>query len=192
MLTICGFRAILRPRNRIHLQLRERDYDSSTGRYVESDPIGLIGGVNSYTYVESSPVLFLDPTGLIGYLPPQQPQPNKGWPICDGHGGVTIQYPTNPKVKKCMGDCVAAHESVHIKDLRQLSPSVCKNQARNTRPGFDTNTQANASEVRAYEAELQCLQKKLESLSGCDDCKSFIQYEINTDIPNQIQHYSQP
>ncbi|GLQ96839.1 type IV secretion protein Rhs [Dyella mobilis] len=41
-----------------------RDYDSSTGRYIESDPTGLVGGINSYAAVSSSPLNRIDPDGL--------------------------------------------------------------------------------------------------------------------------------
>ena len=41
-----------------------RDYDPVTGRYVESDPIGINGGINSYGYVHQSPLLSYDPHGL--------------------------------------------------------------------------------------------------------------------------------
>lgn len=41
-----------------------RDYDPSTGRYVESDPIGLRGGINTYLYSGNDPIVKIDPLGL--------------------------------------------------------------------------------------------------------------------------------
>ena len=41
-----------------------RDFDPTTGRYVESDPSGLIAGVNTYAYVRSNPLNYIDPSGL--------------------------------------------------------------------------------------------------------------------------------
>jgi len=40
-----------------------RDYDSQVGRYVESDPVGLRGGLNTYVYVENDPLDGVDPFG---------------------------------------------------------------------------------------------------------------------------------
>jgi RHS repeat-associated protein len=41
-----------------------RDYDPRLARYIESDPIGLWGGINAYTYVKGNPVSHIDAFGL--------------------------------------------------------------------------------------------------------------------------------
>ena len=45
-----------------------RDYEPGTGRYVESDPIGLRGGISTYGYALASPLEFSDPTGEASVL----------------------------------------------------------------------------------------------------------------------------
>ena len=45
-----------------------RDYDRSVGRYVESDPIGLEGGLNTYAYVKNQPLIAKDETGELGIV----------------------------------------------------------------------------------------------------------------------------
>jgi RHS repeat-associated protein len=67
-----------------------RDYDPTTGRYIESDPIGLNGGsYSTYTYVNDAPVSDWDETGEGPSGGPYHPPEGTGLK-CTGDDGCAM------------------------------------------------------------------------------------------------------
>jgi len=60
-----------------------RDYDTSLGRYIEADPLGIDAGQNVYAYVDGDPLTEIDPHGLQVPVPMPAPPP----PIYGGTPG---------------------------------------------------------------------------------------------------------
>jgi len=55
-----------------------RDYEPGTGRYGESDPIGLDGGITTYGYAGLNPLAWTDPSGFAQTAPNPMPEPPPG------------------------------------------------------------------------------------------------------------------
>ncbi len=159
-----------------------RDYESSIGRYVQRDPIGLDGGINVYGYVGGNPVVFSDGKGLrmSASYPPQSPtatageegvldktKGEAGTVTCDGNGGMMVR--ADPNVPPCLYDCLIVHENRHIQQISQINPNVCNGAARYAGIDIRPASHVYAMEKEAYATEKACLQAKLNN-NSCDEC----------------------
>ena len=112
-----------------------RDFDPSLGRYVESDPIGLRGGLNTYAYVESDPMNSRDPLGLRGYGPDNDPYPHcaHGDFMCRG-GFLPPGKPSccdGAKLAICLtGSANLGHNCTQCAKSRLLDLRACGNCSR--------------------------------------------------------------
>jgi RHS repeat-associated protein len=167
-----------------------RDYDPSIGRYVESDPVGLTGGFNTYGYVGNNPVTFTDSRGLLTdgecCARSQQLAQNEkgsaiGWVICcegrkvacvfkrkDGNGG---------KARGILDKCILEHEQTHLSEID--CPSCTREPTRPLRSGNNSWPEYHRSECRGGRTEIACLKRRLAECGSDQACRGTVQEEIS-------------
>ena len=172
-----------------------RDYDSSLGRYIQSDPIGLAGGLSTFAYVGNLPLQYIDPLGLAPgganlrpIYPPSKPSPPP----------PPIPQPTGPGVYLCSRPAQVAsglvdHYWIKTEDMSAgmgANPNVLPGQEYE---GYGMNVQVIDHSkdqptqcTKMNNVDEQCVNKELQLgkpigrfLPPVNQCQSFAYSTIN-------------
>jgi RHS repeat-associated protein len=171
-----------------------RDYDADTGRYIESDPIGIADGPNTYLYAKARPTGLTDAFGLMtddqcclrSQQLGQHENPNSiGWVVCCEGRKVACAYtPSTPRRGwDVLRKCILAHEQTHLSEIQ--CPNCTKDPERPapSGPGYPGY---NMSECRAGRVEMMCLRNSLASCGDDDACRT----EVQRYISSKTRYYS--
>ena len=81
-----------------------RDYDPSVGRYEQSDPLGLQGGINTYIYGGANPLRNIDPSGR-NWAIPAVIGIGIVWGVCEFYDCAKGLLAYNDGKRKCLSEC---------------------------------------------------------------------------------------
>ena len=86
-----------------------RDYEAATGRYMQSDPIGLNGGLNTFGYANQNPLLSADPSGQSTIAIPLPAPITAPWlgPVAAVGTGAWLGYRAGTLINDTYGDAIA-------------------------------------------------------------------------------------
>ena len=123
-----------------------RSYQPTQGRYTQSDPIGLAGGLNRFAYVEGNPLSLIDPEGLAGI---------------GGDGAVTVNAYPGPQAGGIEHGRFGAGGSYHV-HIRDSQGNIVRMSTETWKPltPQDQKIFDNSKQIKSYCDSLTDGQKK--------------------------------
>lgn len=132
--TLAGFPGQTRTLSDVYYN-RYRDYDSSLGRYIQADPIGLGGGSNPYLYAKANPLALVDPNGLQAAV---LPFPKIQVPLCPVCALALAIAPYEYEGGKVIGETIGdVLNTVRNDEAVRERKEYKRNYAKPMPPGLD-------------------------------------------------------
>src|SRR5262249_10894492 len=99
-------------------------YDPVTGRYCESDPIGLRGGINTYLYVKADPLGRTDSLGLRSMSFPCMPANSLDLQALTAYYAATQGIPSSPDPQNMCTDAGCRGMNQYLESIMLLGSAM--------------------------------------------------------------------